>query len=74
MTSHTPAGRSRTAQFVYNGITNGGGLQAFKEHSVPGKTEIEVVAAVEHAITVHGHGYKGARWVRGFLLWCAGLV
>jgi Xaa-Pro aminopeptidase len=42
------------------------GLNAFKEHSVPGKTEIEVVAAVEQAITLHGHGYKGARWVRGF--------
>jgi Xaa-Pro dipeptidase len=42
------------------------GLEAFKEHAVPGKTEIEVMAAVEHAITVRGHGYKGARWVRGF--------
>jgi len=42
------------------------GLNAFKEFSVPGNTEIDVVAAVEHAITVRGHGYKGARWVRGF--------
>ena len=42
------------------------GLDAFKEHAVPGKTEVEVMAAVEHAIAVRGHGYKGARWVRGF--------
>ena len=42
------------------------GLNAFKEHAVPGKTEVEVAAAVEHAIAVHGHGYQGARWVRGF--------
>ena len=42
------------------------GLNAFKEHAVPGKTEVEVAAAVEHAIAVNGHGYKDARWVRGF--------
>jgi Xaa-Pro aminopeptidase len=42
------------------------GLNAFKEHALPGNTEIEVVAAVERAITVHGHGYNAARWVRGF--------
>ena len=24
------------------------------------------MAAVEHAISVRGHGHKGARWVRGF--------
>ncbi|HUZ81208.1 MAG TPA: Xaa-Pro peptidase family protein [Gaiellaceae bacterium] len=42
------------------------GLEAFKEHSVPGKTEVEVMAAVEYAIATRGHGYKGARWVRGF--------
>jgi len=42
------------------------GLEAFKEHAVPGRTEVEVMAAVEHAISVRGHGYKGARWVRGF--------
>jgi Xaa-Pro aminopeptidase len=42
------------------------GLNAFKEHAIPGKTEVEVAAAVEHAIAVHGHGYQGARWVRGF--------
>jgi Xaa-Pro dipeptidase len=42
------------------------GLEAFKEHAVPGKTEVEVMAAVEHAISVRGHGHEGARWVRGF--------
>jgi Xaa-Pro aminopeptidase len=42
------------------------GLEAFKEHSVPGKTEVQVMAAVEHAIAVRGHGHDGARWVRGF--------
>jgi Xaa-Pro aminopeptidase len=42
------------------------GLNAFKEQAVPGKTEVEVAAAVEHAIAVNGHGHQGARWVRGF--------
>jgi Xaa-Pro dipeptidase len=42
------------------------GLNAFKQAAVPGATEIEVLAAVEHAITVQGHGYQGARWVHGF--------
>lgn len=42
------------------------GLDAFKEHAAPGKTEVEVMAAVEHAISMRGHGHKGARWVRGF--------
>lgn len=42
------------------------GLEAFREHSIPGKTEVEVMAAVEHAIATHGHGHKRARWVRGF--------
>jgi Xaa-Pro aminopeptidase len=42
------------------------GLEAFKEHSVPGNTEVQVMAAVEHAIAVRGHGHDGARWVRGF--------
>jgi Xaa-Pro aminopeptidase len=42
------------------------GLNAFKEAAVPGATEIEVLAAVEHAITVQGTGYEGARWVHGF--------
>lgn len=42
------------------------GLNAFKESAVPGATEIDVMAAVEHAITTKGHGYNGARWVHGF--------
>lgn len=42
------------------------GLDAFKEAAVPGNTEIDVLAAVEYAITVKGHGYEGARWVHGF--------
>jgi Xaa-Pro aminopeptidase len=42
------------------------GLNAFREHAVPGKTEVEVMAAVEHAILVNGYGYMGARWVRGY--------
>ena len=48
------------------------GLDAFKEHAVPGKTEVEVMAAVEYAISVQGHGHKGARWVRGFCTICSG--
>jgi Xaa-Pro aminopeptidase len=42
------------------------GLDAFKRAAVPGATEIDVLAAVEHAITVQGTGYQGARWVHGF--------
>ena len=42
------------------------GLDAFKQHAVAGKTEVEVMAAVEYAISARGHGHKGARWVRGF--------
>jgi Xaa-Pro aminopeptidase len=42
------------------------GLNAFKRAAVPGATEIEVMAAVDHAIAVEGHGHRGARWVRGF--------
>jgi Xaa-Pro aminopeptidase len=42
------------------------GLDAFKESAIAGKTEVEVMAAVEYAISTRGHGYKGARWVRGF--------
>ncbi len=48
------------------------GLNAFKEHAVPANTEVEVVAAVEHAIVVHGHGYHGAGWVLGFATVYAG--
>jgi Xaa-Pro aminopeptidase len=40
------------------------GLDAFKEHSVPGRTEAEIAAAVGAAIVAKGHGYKGTRVVR----------
>jgi Xaa-Pro aminopeptidase len=42
------------------------GFEAFKQAAVPGATEVEVMAATEQAIAVHGHGHRGARWVRGF--------
>jgi Xaa-Pro aminopeptidase len=42
------------------------GLEAFKRAAVPGASEVEVMAAVEQAITVQGHGHRGARCVRGF--------
>jgi Xaa-Pro dipeptidase len=48
------------------------GLNAFKEAAVPGNTEVDVMAAVEHAIATQGHGYKGARWVHGFCTICSG--
>src|SRR5262249_9146309 len=31
-----------------------------------GRTEVEIAAAVESAIEVEGHGYRGARVVRGY--------
>jgi Xaa-Pro dipeptidase len=40
------------------------GLDAFKEHSVPGRTEAEIAAEVGKAIVARGHGYEGARVVR----------
>jgi Xaa-Pro dipeptidase len=48
------------------------GLNAFKRAAVPGATEIEVMAAVEQAIAVQGHGHRGAQWVRGFATVCSG--
>src|SRR5579862_525180 len=48
------------------------GLNAFKRAAVPGATEIEVMAEVERAITLEGHGHDGARWVRGFATVCSG--
>jgi Xaa-Pro dipeptidase len=42
------------------------GLEAFKEHAVAGKTEVEIAAAVEQAVFVRGHGYGGARVVRAY--------
>jgi Xaa-Pro aminopeptidase len=40
------------------------GLDAFKEHSVAGRTEAEIAGAVGAAIVANGHGYKGTRVVR----------
>lgn len=40
------------------------GLDAFKESSVPGRTEAEIAAAVGAAIVASGHGYEGTRVVR----------
>jgi len=42
------------------------GLDAFKEHSVPGRTEAEIAAAVGAAIVARGHGYRGTRVVRTY--------
>jgi len=42
------------------------GLNAFKENALPGKSEVEVMAAVEAAICTQGHGHRGARVVRGY--------
>lgn len=42
------------------------GLDAFKEHSLPGRTEAEIAAAVGAAIVARGHGYKGTRVVRAY--------
>lgn len=42
------------------------GLEAFRRAAVPGATEVDVMVATEQAIASRGHGYGGARWVRGF--------
>ncbi len=42
------------------------GLNAFKEQAVAGRSEVEIMAAVEGAICTGGHGHKGARVVRGY--------
>ena len=42
------------------------GLDAFKEHARAGKSEVEIMAAVEAAICARGHGHRGARVVRGY--------
>jgi len=42
------------------------GMDAFKQHARPGRTEVEIMAAVESAICVQGHGHNGARVVRGY--------
>jgi hypothetical protein len=53
LTSRTPAGRSRTAQFVYNGITNAVGLQAFKDYAENTDT------LLLETILVHGQATVG---------------
>jgi Xaa-Pro aminopeptidase len=42
------------------------GLNTFKEQAQPGKSEVEIAAAVESAIHVSGHGHNGARVVRAY--------
>jgi Xaa-Pro aminopeptidase len=42
------------------------GLDAFKEHSVAGRTEAEIAAEVGAAIVAKGHGYRGTRVVRAY--------
>ncbi len=42
------------------------GLEAFKERAVPGKSEVEIMAAVEAAVCARGHGHRGARVVRAY--------
>jgi Xaa-Pro aminopeptidase len=42
------------------------GLDAFKAVALPGVTEVEVAAEVEHAILLGGTGLDGARVVRGY--------
>ena len=42
------------------------GLDAFKEHAVPGRTEAEIAAEVGAAIIARGHGHKGTRVVRAY--------
>jgi Xaa-Pro dipeptidase len=41
------------------------GLEAFYEAAIPGNTDAEVRSAIESAIGNKGHGYRGARAVRG---------
>ncbi|MEP6893755.1 MAG: Xaa-Pro peptidase family protein, partial [Gaiellaceae bacterium] len=42
------------------------GLNAFKEHAIAGRSEVEIMAAVEGAICSRGHGHNDARVVRGY--------
>jgi len=42
------------------------GLNAFKEHARPGRTEVEIMADVEAAVCAEGHGHNGARVVRAY--------
>ena len=42
------------------------GLNAFKEHTHAGRSEVEIMAAVESAVCARGHGHNGARVVRAY--------
>jgi Xaa-Pro aminopeptidase len=42
------------------------GLNEFAQAAQPGRSEVEIMAAVESAICSRGHGHNGARVVRGF--------
>jgi Xaa-Pro aminopeptidase len=42
------------------------GAEVFRTAAEPGRTEVEIAAAVESAILVGGHGYKDARVVRAY--------
>jgi len=42
------------------------GAEAFRATVEPGRTEVEIAAAVESAILIGGHGYQGARVVRAY--------
>lgn len=48
------------------------GCAAFREAVRPGRTEVEIAAAVESAILIGGHGYRGARVVRAYATVCSG--
>lgn len=42
------------------------GLNTFKEAALPGRSEVEIAAAVEAAVYSRGHGHDGARVVRAY--------
>ncbi len=44
----------------------GAGLRAFKLAARPGRSEVDVVADVERAVMVAGHGYRGVRTARAW--------
>lgn len=48
------------------------GCAAFREAVRPGRTEVEIAAAVESAILIGGHGYGDARVVRAYATVCSG--
>jgi Xaa-Pro aminopeptidase len=48
------------------------GLEAFRKAVAPGRTGVELVAEVEHAVMTRGTGYQGAKRVRAFAQVAAG--